>query len=309
MTFLKYLGDASLLIIAAATAFLAWHALRLHAPDGLTLPLQLLALAALAGAFGLWLWGRPFGWLAMATIIAVHLAWFFAMQPRADRDWAPDLARSTTGTVTDGIATLRDVRAFQWAPDGTATEAWETRTYDLSQITRVDLITSVWGHPDIAHILVTFQFADGNDVAWTIEARRQIGESFNATGGFLRQFELATIAAPESDVVDLRVTARGEQVRRFPTTITPDQGATLFQAYVDYANDLAARPRFYNIVFGNCTTIAWSIAHALKADLPLHPGLLLSGRLPEYLDELGILDGDLDMAARREAALIPPQGR
>ncbi|MEM7642303.1 MAG: DUF4105 domain-containing protein [Pseudomonadota bacterium] len=309
MIVLKLIGDAALLLLAAITAFLAWHALRLHAPDGLALPLQALTLLALVGTVGLWLWGRPFGWMGLAMIAAIHLAWFFALHPRADRNWAPDLARTTTGTVTDGIATLTDIRMFQWAPDGTATEAWETRSYDLSQITRVDLITSVWGHPDIAHILVTFQFADGSDIAWTIEARRQAGESFNAPGGFLRQFELATIAAPESDVVDLRVTARGEEVRRFPTTITPEQGATLFEAYVDYANDLAARPRFYNIVFGNCTTIAWSIAHALRADLPWHPGLLLSGRLPEYLDELGVLAGDMDMAARREAALIPPSER
>ncbi|MEM7710910.1 MAG: DUF4105 domain-containing protein, partial [Pseudomonadota bacterium] len=96
-------------------------------------------------------------------------------------------------------------------------------------------------------------------------------------------------------------------VRRFPTTLTPAQGAILFEAYVDYANDLAARPRFYNIVFGNCTTIAWSLAHALRADLPLHPGLLLSGRLPEYLDTLGVLPGDVDMAARRAAALVSPR--
>ncbi|MEM8822196.1 MAG: DUF4105 domain-containing protein [Pseudomonadota bacterium] len=304
---MKYIADVSLLLLATATAFLSWHALRLHAPEGLATFLQLLTLIALAGAFGLWLWGRPYAWLAVAVIVAIHLTWFFALQPRGDRNWATDLARTTTGTIENDVATLTNVRTFAWASDGTATEQWDIRAYDLSQITRVDLITSVWGHPDIAHILVSFHFADGSDVAWTIEARRQQDEKFNAPGGFLRQFELAAVAAPESDVVDLRITARGEEVRRFPTTLSPEQGALLFEAYIGYANDLAERPRFYNIVFGNCTTIAWSIAHALRADLPFHPGLVLSGRLPEYLDELGVLEGDMDMAARRDAALILPR--
>ncbi|WP_141134353.1 DUF4105 domain-containing protein [Jannaschia aquimarina] len=279
-----------------------------HAPPTLMRLFQSFTILALVASLLLWIVSRPWAWSGVTVIALLHLGWYLTLTPRADRDWAPDMARITTGSVENGIARLSDVRAFTWAEGGEVSEAiWRDGIYDLSRIERVDLLTSSWGHPDIAHIIVTFHFDDGGDLAWSIEARREVGESFNGPGGFLRQFELAVVAAPESDVIDLRVESRGETVRRFPTTLTPEQGAILFRRYIELGNTLDARPRFYNIVFGNCTTVAWSLAHALRADLPLHSGLVLSGRLPEYLDELGVLPGDVPMSQRREEGLLRPR--
>ncbi|MEM9795772.1 MAG: DUF4105 domain-containing protein [Pseudomonadota bacterium] len=300
------LGDAVLLALAIGLAVFAWLALDIHVPPPWTRPAQVATITVLALALALRFRARALGWGIVLAVGAVHLGWFLALQPRADRDWAPPLAHSVTGHVTDGIAHLENVRDFDWRDPDTATERWVDGTYPLDGIARVDLITSVWDDPDIAHILVSFLFEDGRDLAFSIEVRREADEDFSIRGGFLREFELALIAAPERDLVDLRVDARREEVRRYPTTLTHAQGADLFRAYVDLGNDLSVDPRFYNTITANCTTVAWSIAHVLKDDLPVDRRLLLSGRLPEYLEALGILDGDVDMATRKRDALIRP---
>ncbi len=310
MRIFQFLGDGVLTLIAAGAAFFSWHALDIHAAPGLTLPLQLLTFAALAAGLGVWLKSRRLAWSVVGLTLAAHLGWFLALQPSGDRDWATPLAHSTTGTINGDIADLRDIRAFTWSDPDTAEEAWTQASYDLSKIERVDLLTSVWDDPDIAHIIVSFHFAGRDPLAWSIEVRREAHEAFSIRGGFLRQFELALIAAPESDLIDLRVDARGETVRRFPTTLTPEQGAQLFRAYVELGNDLVAAPRFYNTVTANCTTVAWSIAHVLTDDdLPLDRRLLMSGRLPEYLEAQGVLPGDIPMAERMKTALITPQSQ
>lgn len=310
MVIWRFLGDILLLLVAAAAGVFAWHALDIHAPEGLTRILQVLTLVVLAAGMLGWLRARRLAWSLVGLALVAHLGWFFALQPSADRAWAAPLTHSTTGRIEGNVARLQNIRSFAWSDPDTAEEAWINGAYDLTAIKRVDLLTSVWDDPDIAHILVSFHFADRDPLAWSIEVRREADEAFSIRGGFLREFELALIAAPESDLIDLRVEARGETVRRFPTTLTPEQGAKLFRAYVDLGNSLVEAPRFYNTITANCTTVAWSIAHVLTDDdLPLDSRLLMSGRLPEYLEDQGVLPGDIPMAERMKSALIVPRAQ
>jgi hypothetical protein len=47
----------------------------------------------------------------------------------------------------------------------------------------------------------------------------------------------------------------------------------------------------------------------LKPDLPLHRGLLLSGLLPDWLYQLGVLDGEDGLDTLRESARITDRAR
>lgn len=244
------------------------------------------------------------GWPALALLIAATLIWFLTLRPRLDRDWAPDVAHLVTGTGAGNLVTLHNIRAFHWQDRDHAREDWQSETFDLDQLAGADMVTSVWGNPKIAHLLVSFHFTTGQRVVFSVEIRREQGEAFSSIGGFFRQFELALIAAREDDIIRLRTNHRNEDVRLYPLRLTPDQLRPVFLAYVDLGNRIAQRPAFYNTVTSNCTTVVWQLIRVLKPDLRLHRSLLLSGLLPDWLHRLGVLEGAGNLADLREAARI-----
>ncbi len=97
---------------------------------------------------------------------------------------------------------------------------------------------------------------------------------------------------------------RGESVSVFPLNLTPDQREALFRSYINLGNQLAEKPSFYQTVTSNCTTIIWRLARTIDARLPLDWRVLLSGYLPGYLHDLGLLEGPLEQALQ-EARIAP----
>lgn len=251
----------------------------------------------------------PWGWVGLALVAAVVAAWYLSLRPQQDLDWAPDVAHSVSGEVRGDIVALHNIRAFRWSDPETAEARWQDRQVDLSRLEGADMITSVWGNPKIAHLLVSFRFTDQPPVTFSVEIRKERTEAYSTVGGFFRQFELALIAANEDDIVRLRTTYRGEEVRLYPLTLTPAQLRALFLRYVELGNDLNRAPRFYNTVTSNCTTVVWQLAKVLSPDLPVSRSLLLSGYLPEYLDRFGVLAGEGNLEDKRARALITPRAR
>lgn len=296
-------GVFALLVLAGA----AWSAMAIWL--NLEPPMRIIALALLACAAGLTLVlrakRRRFGWLAFAASALGVFFWYQTIQPRNDRNWAPDVAHGVSAEVDGQTVTLANIRDFDWETPTTAQERWITQRYNLDALERVDMFTSVWDNPDIAHLLVSFGFAGGEQVVFSVEIRREEGEVFNQVGGFFRQFELVLIAATERDIVRLRTDVRGETVRMFAVKLTPEQRQKMFLSYVMLAQQLEEEPRFYNTIVANCTTVVYTLARNLKSDLPWRRSLILSGRLPEYLDDLGVLEGDGPLEDRQNAALIP----
>ncbi len=301
-------GNAFFAILLMAGAAWAITALSFHLTGGWKMAAQGVVFFTALAVFALRLRQRRLGWIALGVATLVVGGWYQTLTPQADRRWASDVAHGVTADVSGDLVTLHNVRNFNWTSDNTAVEQWDTRSYDLSKMASVDMVTSVWGNPDIAHLIVSFGFTDGQHVAFSVEVRREAGESFNEVGGFFRQFELVLIAADEADVIKVRTNQRGEDVRLYPVKLTPDQMRTLFHSYIDRGNALARTPEFYNTVTANCTSVVYRLAQVIKPDMPLDQSLLLSGRLPEYLNRLGALQGEGSMADRREAAMISAKG-
>ena len=230
--------------------------------------------------------------------------WYQTIQPSQTRNWAPEVAHGVSYSRAGDIITLQNVRNFAWTSETEATPAWESRSSDLTKLASVDMFTSVWASPDIAHLIVSFGFDDGKHVAFSVEIRKELHESFSTIGGFFRQFELVLIAADEADVVRLRTNLRHEDVHLFPVKLNAEQRQTLLLTYLDLGNKLAETPQFYNTVTANCTSTVYRLVQVIKPDLPLDRRLLLSGQLPEYIDELGGLPGNTPMVQRRQLAAI-----
>lgn len=227
-----------------------------------------------------WLWAAVFGWQV----------WWMTLRPRLDRDWAPDVARQTTAQIADGRLTVRDVRDFRWRSDDDYDVRWETRSYEIEKLESIDLFTSYWSSPAIAHVIVSFGFGAQGRLAFSIEIRRRRGEPWSGFGGFFKVFELVTIAADERDVVAVRTNVRGEDVRLYRMRSTPAFRRRLLAAYVDDCNRLAREPRFFHTILTNCTTQVIRMARAAGEALPFDWRMIVSGYIPDYLHRVGLLD-------------------
>ncbi|MEO8242756.1 MAG: DUF4105 domain-containing protein [bacterium] len=292
-----------ILIVAAATAW-AGLAIYIQLTGGWQIAAWGLLGLAFVTALVLRWFNRRAGWAVALVAALVVGVWYQTIQPRQDRDWAADVAHGVSSVIDGNHVTLQNVRNFDWTTGSDAVEHWESRSYDLRQMATVDMITSTWGDPNIAHLIVSFGFDDGQRLGFSVEIRKEKGESFSALGGFFRQFEMVLIAADENDVVRVRTNRRGEDVHLFSVKLKPEQMRTLFLSYLGLANRLAETPVFYNTITANCTSTVYGLVQVIKPDMPLDRRLVFSGLLPEYIDELGGLPGDMPMAERRAEAAI-----
>lgn len=147
------------------------------------------------------------------------------------------------------------------------------------------------GGSGIAHTIVSFGFSDGQHIAFSLGIRPERGEAYSSVAGFFKPYELILTEADARDVVQLRTSVQtGNRVVLY--RIHGDRAILrpLFLEYLDLANNLAERPRFYRTILDNCTTVTWKLVDRLVPGLPIDYRVVLSGYLPEYLYDRGVLD-------------------
>ena len=284
-------------------ALALWY--QLHLADvvryGLIAIFLCLALLALAGLFRR---GRRRLVLGYCLAFAALMLWWATITPKRDGDWSPEVARAVTGTVAGDVLTLNGVRNFTWRTTTDFTPVWEDRRYDLSTIATADMYVVYWAGPVIAHTIVSFGFADGRHIAFSIEIRKENGVDYSSIAGFFKRYELVFIAAEERDLMLLRK-AFNEDVRLYRLRLDPAAARAFLLEYVDRANDLAAHPRFYDTLTTNCTTTIFQMARALRATLPLDWRIVLNGYLPAYLYRVAAVDTSIpldDLIARAKVS-------
>ncbi len=266
-----------------------------------------LATAVAVGRARAGCWPGP---LFVAALVLCGV-WWLLLSPRQDRVWADDVAQRLKVVEFDGSRVVLDnVRNFTWRTDDDHDVRWERREYDLEQLRSADLVLSYWMGPMIAHTLVSFGFADGRQLVFSLEIRKERGESFSALGGFFRKFEMTLVAAEETDIVRVRSNVRGEDVYLYRLKgMTRDQLRGLFVSYLGEARKLDAAPAFYNTLTSNCTTIVYELAKQIAPGLPLDYRLLASGYFAEYARDLGVLTPGVDFATLKARGRITDRAR
>ena len=307
-------------VIGLAAVYLLLGLLTLWAASALHFDLPISKLRALAGVLYLvtmpaamvLLRFRGKGIAVCLVGFLLVLMWWLSLKPSNARAWQPDVSTLAWAEIAGDRVTIHNVRNCDYRTETDYTPRWETRTVDLTQLRGADIFVTYWGSPWIAHPIVSFQFGDHDYVAFSIETRKEIGESYSAIRGFFRQYELIYIVSDERDVVRLRSNYRkGEDVYLFHTRAGPKQARKLFLGYIEHTNQLRNRPEWYNALTNNCTTnIAVHAAAARGGKASRFDWrLLLNGKAPEMMYENGALAGDLPFPELKQRAYINPAAR
>jgi hypothetical protein len=292
----------------------AWAvpALWYQAAGGRTIKIAIIAvwIACSAGVLlALWQGWAALGLSLFAAAFAAIAIWWRRIQPSNDRLWADDVAQIAAATVDGDKVTVRNVRNFDWRSNTDYTQRWETRVYDLKQLNSVDMIMSYWRGPAIAHMLVSFGFAAGEHVAFSVEVRRDKRQGYSEVGGFFKEFALGIIAADERDVIRVRTNVRGEDAYLYRIRMPLFAMRSLFLGYLGESNRLVTTPRFYNTVTANCTTLVYHMMTRIVGYLPLSYRILLTGYFPAYVYGVGGLDPRFALAELRTLGRITDRAR
>ena len=239
--------------------------------------------------------------------IASTLVWYATIQPAGDRAWTPDVAQAPWAAIDGDLVTIHNVRHFAWRTETDFTPRWETRTVDLSRLTGVDLVASYWMGDAIAHVLVSFEFADAPPLAVSIETRKEVGEAYSTVLGFFKRYELVYVVADERDLIGVRTNVRAdppEDVYLYRVQAPPENARRLFLEYIHQMNELREQPQFYNTATTNCTTMVLINNRVNGAISLLNWKILLSGYLPQLVYEHGRLDQSLPFAELRQRSRV-----
>lgn len=312
----RKIGRVALVVLMALVTLLSgtWGALALwyQLPMGMAMRgvisvawvLAVIALLVLAAIQRSW-------WPLLGYVVAyaLLLGWWATIKPSNDRVWSDDVAQLLTGKVEGNQVTLSNVRNFTWRSDENYDIHWETRSYDLDRLSSADAVLSYWGSPAIAHAMISFGFDDGRHVVFSVEIRKERSESYSPIGGFFREFETILVAADEHDIIRVRTNVRNEDDYLYPLRMEKPAMRELFLSYVREANELAQKPEFYNTLTSNCTTIVYRMARQISPGLPRDHRLLLTGYLPGYLYDVGVVDRSVSLEQLREQSRITEQAR
>lgn len=227
-------------------------------------------------------WYRPL--IVLSVVSIAWTAFVFATEPSHDRVW--EIGQEELPRFMIGGDRLRvdHFRNFHWTSATAADVRYETRYYDLRTLTSLDVFISHFDEFEgLAHIFLSFGFADGEQLVISLESRREIGEEFSPFLGLFRQYEIIYVVGSESDIVGVRTGPRAERVYRYPTVATATQARALLEVLGRDVNTIADKPRFYHTLFHNCTN---ELTHRVEDISTARFPFTWKTLLPGYFDEV-----------------------
>lgn len=255
---------------------------------------------------------------AIAAVVAAAVWLFVVMialrEPRSDRPWDEEFSRTASAEMTtDGQALIRNVRDFTYGDGTTLSTRWipEVAVNPKEIVKMWFLLEPFAKMKAIGHTFLSFELADGSAYSFSIEARREKGETYSAFRGLFREYELNYAWGTERDFVTRRLLYLRHPVRMYPLNVSPERAQRLFVSLLGKTNGLTAHPRFYNTFSANCTNMLATVVNQTKpGSVPFDPSWYLPGYSDRFLLRIGLIpmDGTVERT-QRDHDLTPERDR
>lgn len=212
--------------------------------------------------------------------LCVGLIYVLTKVPRHDRVWQPHLSRLPQVTLDDGKFSIREYRDWTYSQSDVSEQKWiDLGERQISDVRRAHLLLEP--HPGLAvmaHTLILFEFADGEMVGLTVEARKELDESYSPFLGALRKYELIYQWATPRDLLTRRAVWMQRDLYLYKLELSQDEIELYLTTVLEKTIALEERPRFYSTLHSNCTNEL-----AKSAGLRWQPAFLLTGRSDKAL--------------------------
>lgn len=230
----------------------------------------------------------------ISAVIIVAGSWVVE-RPSHTRIWRDDYSRVPQVHDVENGYVVENIR--NWSYDTVTGEPvvmeWQTATITPETLETVYFVLEPFSsNKAIAHTMLSFHFTDGSAYIVSIEARREIGETYEPIrAALLPTYEYLFVWTTERDMYGNSQFYAGDELYRYELMLTPEQERYVLQAMLAETKDIAARPRWYNTLFANCTNVLADVLNkTYPGALPWHYARVMPGFSEEYLYKRGYFD-------------------
>lgn len=238
----------------------------------------------------------------ITTLFIFILAYIYIFKdPSNNRNWEIGYRTLSQVTVNGDEVQINNIRDGEYKSDGSYDISYYADKFNARDLSAVWFVVEPFSKWDgIAHTYFIFDFNDQRSIAVSVEARREIGEDFNAFVGLFNNFELMYIWGTEKDITGRRVMVEKTTVYMYPLSITEPAMQQLFLKMAKETNKTESTPQFYNTLTNNCTNILAKNANEINpGSVPFNISWFLPGFSEEYLYNLGYIDNIDDLQTIR----------
>ncbi len=230
--------------------------------------------------------------------------------PSNTGDWQKQFQILPQVELNQDTISIQNLRDFRWNKDDTVAKVhYLNKTYQLSQFKQAWYGISHFGDNGLAHVLLSFEFANDEYLVVSIEARLQNKdvEGYNPIAGLFGAYTQTIVLATEQDVIGLRTHVRGEPLYLYKLEVPEIYTKPLLLNFLRKAQVLNYQAEFYNSIIDNCMTGLLAESHQFRGlSSWIDKRILLPGNSDELAYELEYINTDRSFVQTRKDALINP---
>ena len=159
-------------------------------------------------------------WAIVLLLLVCLAVYLLTRTASSEGPWREGHEKGAYAELFGRSVTIHNIRNFREDSQQPASREYLSKTFELDELERIWFGLSHFGPYGLAHSFISMEFADGEFLGLSIEARLRPGQVYGPLKGLFRQYTKIYIAATEPDVIGRRSHRRGETVFLYPVSTT-----------------------------------------------------------------------------------------